>query len=170
MRPTIWSSSPTMRLKDRSDPLAGTPAHRSPVRRCTHCWLVPHGVTNIFSSPGPPPSLVDTGEATGHHITRGAWWGLDPAQFAKMTKRWVGKDMLAPPYLLAHHFRMWTNALPTGERLSKLKGALCPASPTLVTSVVLTALLAIWTRHVIFCLGLALLLVRLGSVSSGPLP
>ena len=98
-------------------------------RKKMYTLLVSATWGKIFSSPGPPPSSVDIGEATGHHITRGAWWGLDPAQFAKMTKRWVGKDMLAPPYLLAHHFRMWTNALPTGERLSKFKGSPLSSQP-----------------------------------------
>jgi hypothetical protein len=31
--------------------------------------------------------------------------------------------MLAPPYLLSHHFRMWMNSIPTGDRLSKMSSS-----------------------------------------------
>jgi hypothetical protein len=74
-------------------------------------------------------SLFDPLEA-GNHLQKGSRWGLDPPAVDKMLERWTSRDMLAPPYLLSHHFRMWMNALPTGERLSKMVGSPISQQPT----------------------------------------
>ena len=52
--------------------------------------------------------------------------GLGPDHFGMLTKRWVSRDMLAPPY----HFRMWMNSIPTGERLSKMSSSALALQPT----------------------------------------
>jgi hypothetical protein len=67
-------------------------------------------------------SLLDPLEV-GNHLQKGSRWGLDPPAVDKLRERWTSKDLLAPPYLISHHFRMWMNALPTGERLSKMVGS-----------------------------------------------
>ena len=69
-------------------------------------------------------------EEVGNHLKKASRWGLGPDHFGMLTKRWVSRDMLAPPYLLSHHFRMWMNSIPTGERLSKMSSSALALQPT----------------------------------------
>ena len=69
-------------------------------------------------------------EEVGNHIKKASRWGLGPAHFEKLTERWVSRDMLAPPFLLSHLFRMWMNSIATGERLSKMTSSALAHQPT----------------------------------------
>ena len=63
-------------------------------------------------------------ESPGNFFTRVSRWGLASHEHEEALRiRWCGPLSALPPHLLAHHFLMLFYALPTEERISKMKSS-----------------------------------------------
>jgi ribonuclease HI len=93
--------------------------HSSRVRRVLYRSLIDATWGSVLRDP----------EEKGNYYLKGSRWGLSTIEVDNMHARMSRYASLIPPHLLAHHTRMYLNALPTSERLSKFTGDRYAAIP-----------------------------------------